>query len=710
MKKNFLFLLLILFTNTYCNAQHRVKLDFGAALAAANPALQEENITLLVQGSINPIRLFTDQTGGEFRYAEGDIASLIIKAKHIHLLAEKSFVKRIEAGDPFSKTQIMSDTMLIHNRVIAVHAGASPLSQPYKGDGVVLGIIDTGIDYKHPDFQDNTGKTRIKFLWDQTLPDSVPPLPYNYGQEWTSADIDNGKATAHIATAESSYGHGTHVSSVATGNGLAMNKFAGVAPNADIIFAAIDLNASNSILDAAKYIYAKAALLGKPCVINVSIGNYYGSHDGLNLEAQSIKNLITAQPGRSFVAAVGNAGEYAIHLGYNVTSDTNFTWFSGAAYIGIYADTADFKNVKFAIGADKVTPNYSFRGNTPFSTIAPHVGVLASDTIYNGANRICTMISYGNLSGGVYSMVYSIKPDSSTYMWRLMTTGTGKFDAWTFDVETANLADSTIYPPLKKYKQPDLKSNMVSSFQCLDEVITVGNYTNRNQYIDYDTILQIDTTRIQGNLFSSSSHGPTRDGRIKPDITSPGDWTMGALVTSQKAFSIAVGNSYLMSPGGFHVLDGGSSNASPSVAGIAALYLQMNPTADWQAVKNAITNCARSDAFTGPNLPDNNWGYGKADSFETMTGCATSIKDNQVYDLDIITIYPNPSNGQFYIYNITPEIRNIVVYNLLGKIIYKARVDGKLETINLNATAGVYFCELNDGEKTISTKKLIVSK
>ena len=52
-------------------------------------------------------------------------------------------------------------------------------------------------------------------------------------------------------------------------------------------------------------------------------------------------------------------------------------------------------------------------------------------------------------------MEYVIAPDSSSYFWRLMTTGSGKFDAWTFDVKTANLADSTIFPPLKKYKQPD---------------------------------------------------------------------------------------------------------------------------------------------------------------------------------------------------------------------------------------------------------------
>jgi len=700
--------LFILIVSSY--AQKDTKLNFGAALAAANPSLQESSIHVLVQGTISEIHRVVEQMGGTFRYSSGDIASILIKGKNIPLLAERPFVKRMEADNPFSKPQIMSDTMLSHNRVLAAHAGTAPLSQAYKGDGVVMGIIDTGIDHTHPDFKDSSGKSRIKFLWDQELPDSVPPAPYNYGQEWTGTDIDNGKATAHITTAQDHYGHGTHVGSVATGNGRAMNKYSGVAPNADIVFVGLDLTLTNGIMDAVKYVYAKAALLGKPCVINISVGDYNGSHDGKDLEAQSIKNQIIAQNGRSLVAAVGNAGHIPIHVGYTVTSDTNFTWFSGSAYIAMYSDAANFTNVKFTIGADKVTPYYSFRGNLPFSTISSHLGVLKYDTIFNGGNRICRMISYGSISAGTYCMEYAITPDSSAYMWRLMTTGTGKFDAYTFDVDTAKLADSTIYAPLKKYKQPDLKQNMVSGFQCLNEVITVGNYTNRNQYIDYDTLLQQDATRIPGKLSPSSSHGPTRDGRIKPEITSPGDWTIGAIVTSLKNYNIGVGNKYLMAPGGFHMLGGGSSNASPGVAGVAALYLQMDPGATWLEVKNAITNCARLDTYTGLNLPDNNWGYGKVDAFAMLTGCATSVNDYQHIDSELVILYPNPASKQFTIYNIPPTATSIKLYNVLGKMIMTLPANGTQQIVDPNVPKGIYFCELSDGEKVIATKKIIISE
>ena len=714
MKNIFTILSLILLCG-FCSGQN-AKMNFGAALAANDISKQETAVPLFVQGNITDIQRTVEMLGGTFRYATGDIASVLLKAGNIRSLASKPFVKRIEAGNPYSKRQVMNDTMLYHNGAVKVHSGDNPLPQAYKGDGVVMGFIDTGIDYKHPDFQDAAGKTRIKFLWDQTLADSFPPQPYSYGQEFTAADIDNGLATGANVSSEASYGHGTHVTSVACGNGLAIGKYKGVAPNADIIFVAVDVNNANGIADAANYIYAKALALGKPCALNVSLGDYYGSHDGKNLEAQLIKSEITAQPGRSFIASAGNAGTLSIHVGYTVSpTDTNFTWFSGAAYIAMYSDTTDFKQVKFAIGADKVSPSYSFRGRTSFDTIAPHVGVLGNDTIWNGSNRICTMLTYGDTFNGVNSMEFLIAPDTAGYFWRLMTTGTGKFDAWTFDVEPATLADTTIYPALKKYKQPDLKSNMVSSFQCLDEVITVGNYTNRNKYIDHDLLPQFDAARIPGKLYPSSSHGPTRDGRIKPDIAAPGDWTMAAMVTTLLDDELGAGNAYRVDPGGFHRIDGGTSNSSPGVAGIAGLYLQMQPAATWKSVKDAIINCARMDSFTGSTLPDNFWGYGKADAFAAMTGCATSINNTQTSEFELVNIYPNPASDELNILVALPEKTQnaeLLIYDLVGQKVKAVKVKSSDHLVLRKGTlqSGIYFCTLRDGEKILTTRKIIISE
>jgi subtilisin family serine protease len=708
-KKIILFLSFIFCIHSYTYSQSGCKMNFGAALAAEDNQNQEGSVSLLVKGNPDMIQSLVLGFGGEYRFAAGDIVSVSLKLKYIRQLASSPYVSRVEAKNPFSKLQPLHDSMLVNDRVLPVHAGMAPLAQAYTGKGVVIGIIDTGIDFTHPDFKDSTGKTRIKFLWDQTQTSASSPPPYNYGSEYTASDIDNNLANAHLTTAAGYGGHGTHVASEAAGNGLAINKYKGVAPEADIIFVAANFGMA-SVTDAVNYIYNKAASMGKPCVINISLGDYYGSHDGKDLQSQAIKNLITAQNGRSLVAAAGNKGNEALHLGYTVSNtDTNFTWFANGAYIAMYADTNDFKNVKVAIGADKPGPNYSFRGRTSFSNITPHIGVLLYDTIWNGNKRICTLSSYGDLSNGVYSLEFQINPDSA-YRWRLMTTGSGRFDEWSSNVLFANLADTSLFPALKKYKQPDYYSNIVTSFQCLDEVITVGSYVNRNQFIDYDLVLIKDTNLIPGSLSDFSSHGPTRDGRVKPDITTPGSWVIGSLVTSLfGSFSHTI-----LAQGGYHFISNGTSFASPNLAGVAALYFQLDPSAGWQEVKNAITNCARIDNFTTANIPNNLWGYGKADAFALMTGCATFVDINHTADSETLMIYPNPFNLEATMEVFLKEKTNnalLTIYDIVGEKVRSVPINnaGKISIKRSGLSSGIYFCTLSDGGKIIAAKKLVIT-
>src|SRR6185436_19800362 len=143
--------------------------------------------------------------------------------------------------------------------------------------------------------------------------------------------------------------------------------------------------------------------------------------------------------------------------------------------------------------------------------------------------------SYGDYVHGVYNMQYLITPDStfkvvgpdtSRYYWRLMTKGVGHFDAWSFDMVSGHLPDSATFPIITKYKKPDTNQNIVSSFTCSDKVITVGSYVNRNQYTNSIFTITRDTSMITGSLSTFSSHGPTRDGRVKPDITATGEWVL----------------------------------------------------------------------------------------------------------------------------------------------------------------------------------------
>lgn len=705
MNRSFLLLILISIC-TLSIGQNRAKLNYGAALAMNDPQRQDEIINLLVKGDPATIKAEVERSGGQTISVIGSILSINIPVRSMASLAAHENVIRIEAQNPHLKLQPLHDSMLVHNRALAVHNGAAPLAQAYTGKGVVCGYIDTGIDYSHPDFKDSTGKTRIKYIWDQTLSTVGPPPPFNYGREYNENAINNNFATPHLSTASQYNGHGTHVASEGSGNGLATGQYKAMAPESDIIFVALNFNKTSGIVDAANYIFSKATAMGKPCAINCSIGDYYGSHDGTDLQAQAIKALVTAQPGRSFIAAGGNNGAVPFHLGYNVSStDTNFTWFGGTAYIAMYGDTNTFKNIQFSIGADKPGPNYKYRGRIPFSTIAAHVGVTKYDTIWNGTNRLAVVQSFGDSLNGVYSMEFTVFPDSA-YYWRLMTTGSGRFDQWSTDVIMANLADTLIYPPLKKYKQPDYNSTLVSSFQCLDEVITVGNYQNRNQHIDYDSVLQVNGGMTPGQLDPSSSKGPTRDGRIKPDVAAPGQYMMGSIVLSLfGTYSHSV-----LAKGGKHRIGSGTSASSPTVAGLAALYLEMDPSASWKQVKDAITYCARSDNFTGASLPNNSWGYGKADAFNALTSCAVSASGPSPVDLSV-NVFPNPVQDQYLRVEFGSTTAQLQLFNSWGqKILEKKEFESGSNLFLGTLPEGIYFIRIMPSGQQNRSVKVIISR
>jgi subtilisin family serine protease len=483
-----------------------------------------------------------------------------------------------------------------------------------------------------------------------------------------------------------------------------------------VVAANLNDTTGTAIPDAVNYIFAKAQLLNEPCVINISLGDYYGSHDGLDLQAQIMNSMVTAQTGRVIVAAAGNAGNVPFHLGYTVTSDTAFTWFdyySGRISLQLWSDTADFRFVKFAIGADDVSAGYSFRGRTNFTDIFARLNTFTFDTLKNGTNRLGIIRYYGQLLGSRYAMNIDIYPDSTADKWRLITTGSGKFDTWNFDVSTATLSDSTIFPDLAHYKLPDVNQSIVNSFQCSPEVITVGNYVNRNQYIDYDTVLY--TINVTPKTLSfNSSKGPTRDGRIKPDITASGDYTMAPVVLSLVPLYLSVGGSYKLAMGGYHVRDGGTSTASPVVGGIAGLYLQRYPNSTNQDVRNAIINCPLVDSFTGSNLPNNDWGYGKVDGFTALTGCLTSTDHSPVINDANLFNYPNPFANETTIAYSLPEgmtSGEIRIIDVLGKVVRVMQVSGREGKVILKAenfSAGIYYCSLTSDGMLLKSCRLVI--
>ena len=204
-------------------------------------------------------------------------------------------------------------------------------SFPLLGKGVLIGIVDSGIDYENPDFRNADGTTRILALWDQTLQNGKPPQGYHIGTEFTSEQINEAlrmevrEERYRIVPSRDTSGHGTAVAGIAAGNGRGSKngKYRGTAPEAGMLIVKMGgagetgFPRTTQLMRGVDYIVRKAEELKKPVAINISFGNTYGSHDGtslleryLNTVSERWKNVICVGSGNEGTTAGHAAGEY----------------------------------------------------------------------------------------------------------------------------------------------------------------------------------------------------------------------------------------------------------------------------------------------------------------------------------------------------------------------------------------------------------------
>lgn len=590
-------------------------------------------VDLLLRGDAATLAVAVLEVGGRVKAGTREVLSVTVPVDRVRALAGHQALDGIEFS--LDRGYTLNDSMRVKNRVNEVHAGLPPLLQGYTGAGSIIGIIDSGLDLLHPDFLDSLGHTRVLHYWDQTLNDSLAlaPQPYGYGQAYDSAAINAGQCPAEDQFFF--YGHGTTVAGTAAGNGRANGRHKGVAPDADLIIVSSDFSRPNwraAVADAVQYIFDHAAALGRPAVINASLGTYFGSHDGLDAASLIVDDLLDAAPGRAMVCAAGNSRTLPnYHLSYPVTADTAHTLFltnytSGfgapAAYFELWADTADFENVHFALGADQWNTGYSLRrAQGPWHGVQDMLGQVVVDTLVSDlGHRLGTVEYFAELRGGQVRLdVLVLEPDSAEYRWRFSTTGQGRFDVWSanelgtsriiFDLTPINGQNDPTY------RYPDTEMRTVDAWACSDKVITVANYQNELAYTDYTNTFQT-FPGTEGEISPSSSNGPTRDGRIKPDLASTGDITLSSAPLAWLQFLIA-NEPFKVDVGGYHIRGGGTSIASPVVTGTVALLFQRCPTATWADVKEALITSARADGFTG-TTPNTLYGHGKLDAFAAL--------------------------------------------------------------------------------------------
>ena len=209
---------------------------------------------------------------------------------------------------------------------------------PYdlSGRGILVGIVDSGIDYENPDFRNEDGSTRIVSLWDQSMPGN-PPAGYAAGSEFTREDINAalekntsggfpGLSTGAVLSRDMC-GHGTAVAGIAVGNGRGSEgrMYRGAAPEAELIIVKMGtprpegFPRTTELMMGVDYVIRKALELRKPVAVNISFGNTYGSHDGTSLVERFLndisdtwKNVIcigSGNEGTTAGHAAGRAGD-----------------------------------------------------------------------------------------------------------------------------------------------------------------------------------------------------------------------------------------------------------------------------------------------------------------------------------------------------------------------------------------------------------------
>lgn len=192
------------------------------------------------------------------------------------------------------------------------------------GNGVLFACIDSGVDYRHPDFCNEDGTTRIRYLWDQTIAGN-PPSGYRRGTEYTEAQINEALAAGsteegrNLVPSVDISGHGTSVLGIGAGNGRSSGgRFRGIASESELIVVKLGMPGNNGfprtieLMEGVDYCLKKAAEIQMPVAVNISFGNNYGNHRGSSL-LESYLNTAAGVGKNTICVGMGNEGVSGAH-------------------------------------------------------------------------------------------------------------------------------------------------------------------------------------------------------------------------------------------------------------------------------------------------------------------------------------------------------------------------------------------------------------
>ncbi|MCF8212223.1 MAG: S8 family serine peptidase [Rhodoferax sp.] len=587
----------------------------------------------------------------------GDVATVLIPADRLAEIAALPQVLQIETP---SRPVARLNKSVAFTKADQLRTGSFDTSWTGKtGKGVLVGVIDTGIDISHGDFLDANGKTRILRMWNQrSVTGGTPPMGSDgttplYGAECDSAAINAVVGTSASASSlcnpDDTGNHGSHVAGIAAGNGRgtgnnqAAGRFVGMAPEADLLVAnSIDKAVSangDPVLDAISWMTRVAKQLGKPLVINLSLGSYFGSRDGTGGFQSGIDNI--SGPGVIIVAAAGNEGSAPIRteipaMTQGQTVAVTFSIPAGrtAEQLEFWSD-GDNQYAVQLVCPNAVTTDFVTAGNSLPAFDSAGCGQIkitsTAPSPANGDRQYNMSLGSGTNPLAAGNWTLNIRADAVPVSQTLGVISGESAEGAAFTGNFATRVTTGILTDSSSARRAIAVAALNTNYQWntasgpTDKQLEngplgdVGTFSSRGpRRICSANAKYIDVSTPSGQRNRDECTKPV----MKPEITAPGSYIMSALAGAAKAAATAAD----IEADGVHVAYMGTSMATPHVTGAVALLLQTNPTLTPEDAKRLLFSKLQTNSFTQaanlpvfsqgvdmPPSPNYAWGYGAMD-------------------------------------------------------------------------------------------------